>query len=192
MPTTDCATSDVALPCDPGLPDTAFAGGGDTAIRPPAAQHASKPLKGLIFGFAATVTVGLALASWYVGVRIVAAGQPGSSNPAPVAATVTRPTTPSAPGAFPVTQDPMAEAYRYSVPPIALYLQIASLGPKQDASFLRLLQSKGFRAHIQSDAGTKGADDARILVGPFSTHAEMEQAQRKLQSAGVVAIESAN
>jgi len=38
-----------------------------------ASQGTSKSLRGLFYGFAATVTAGLALASWYVGVRIVAA-----------------------------------------------------------------------------------------------------------------------
>ena len=35
-------------------------------------------------------------------------------------------------------------------------------------------------------------DDARILIGPFSSRVAMEQAQRKLQSAGVLAVEVAN
>ena len=51
------------------------------------ATGASKLLKGLLIGFAATVTVALALASWYVGVRIVAAKEAiPASSPAPVAA----------------------------------------------------------------------------------------------------------
>ena len=72
------------------------------------------------------------------------------------------------------------------MPPTSLYLQVAGLGPKQDAGFVRSLQTKGFRAQVQARDET-----ARILIGPFSTHAEMEQAQRKLQSAGVLAVETA-
>lgn len=50
------------------------------------ATGASKLLKGLLIGFAATVTIALALASWYVGVRIVAANEAiPASTPASVA-----------------------------------------------------------------------------------------------------------
>jgi hypothetical protein len=82
----------------------------------------------------------------------------------------------------------MAEAYWYAVPPpVDLYLQVAGLGPKQDAEFVRSLQSKGFHAQIQNPDN----DNARVLIGPFSTHAEMEQKQRKLQSGGILAVETA-
>jgi cell division protein FtsN len=64
---------------------------------------------------------------------------------------------------------------------------VAGLGPIQDASFVRSLQTKGFSAQIQARD-----DDSLILIGPFSTRAAMEQAQRKLQSTGVLAIESGN
>jgi hypothetical protein len=72
----------------------------------------SRSLKGLLFGFAGTVTIGLALASWYVGVRIVAANEIAPfGTPAPS----------RAPGPSPV-----------AAPPADLYLQVAGLGPKRD------------------------------------------------------------
>jgi cell division septation protein DedD len=131
------------------------------------------------------VTVGLALASWYVGARIVSANEVGPSN-----ATTSRPVSaaPTAPPeATPASSADasIAEAFWYTVPPTILYLQVAGLGPKQDAGFVSSLKAKGFRAQVQARD-----DDPRILIGPFSTHAEMEQAQRKLQSVGVLAIET--
>jgi cell division protein FtsN len=139
-------------------------------------------------GFAATVTIGLALASWYVGVRIVAADEvaPASTPTAAVAVVAAPAPTPSAPA--PVSENSIAEAFWYTVPPANLYLQVAGIGPKQDAGFVKSLHAKGFGARLQ--VGDK-ADNARILIGPFSTRAEMEQAQRKLQSTGVLAVESA-
>lgn len=177
MPATDCAT-------DIALPDSQSEDSQDGSARR-ASQAASRPLRGLFFGFAATVTVGLALASWYVGVRIVAADEVAPSNTAsgPVSAAPVAP-SPAAPPS--VTEDSMAEAFWYTVPPTVLYLQVAGLGPKQDASFVRSLQTKGFHAQIEARD-----DNPHILIGPFSTHSGMEQAQRKLQSAGVLAVEAA-
>jgi hypothetical protein len=165
MPTTECATG--IAPPDLRTEDVQM----EAPPRP--SVGASKRLRGLLFGFAATVTIGLALASWYVGVRIVAANGvvlPGitavnslNSSPAPPAA------TPSAPVSN-------------------LYLQVAGLGPQQDAGFLRSLQAKGLNAQIQ----ISDSDHLRILIGPFSTRAEMEQEQSKLRSTGVLALENAH
>ena len=68
MPTTDC-TAHAALP-DAQDFDCQI------EVSASASQGTSRPLRGLFFGFAATVTIGLALASWYVGVRIVSADGP--------------------------------------------------------------------------------------------------------------------
>jgi cell division septation protein DedD len=135
----------------------------------------------LFFGFAATVTIGLALAIWYVGVRIVAAdevappiqtiGAPAISTP-PLAATPPVPATPPAPD---------------------LYLQIASLGPKQDGRLVRSLQAQGFRAQVEPGPAADDEariDEASILVGPFSSHAKLEQGRLKLQSGGILAVET--
>jgi hypothetical protein len=68
MSTSPCAA-------DPGLADTQSdlqmsAAQGETDS-PSAAPGASPLLRGLLIGFAASVTIGLGLTSWYVGVRIV-------------------------------------------------------------------------------------------------------------------------
>ena len=64
MTTTDCATEIPALQ-------------GESSQDAPRSfsSEASKPLKSLLWGFGATVTIGLTLATWYVGVRIVAADE---------------------------------------------------------------------------------------------------------------------
>lgn len=178
MPTPDCAI-DIALPSSQR--EDSQSGSAQRA-----SQEASGLLRGLFYGFAITITIGLALTSWYVGVRVVAADEVAPSNTttsAPVSvAPLPRAAAPPA-----VTEDSMAEAFWYTVPPAVLYLQVAALGPKQDAGFVRSLQTEGLRAQLQA-----GDDNARVLIGPFSTHVEMEQAQRKLQSSGVLAIETAH
>jgi cell division protein FtsN len=174
MPTTECAI-DVALPNSQSEDSQA------------ASQGTSRPLRGLLFGFAATVTVGLALASWYVGVRIVSADEVAPSSATTSAPVIAAPVPRAAAAPASAAEASIGEAFWYTVPPTVLYLQVAALGPKQDASFVRSLQIKGFHAQVQA-----GDDGSRILIGPFSTHAKMEQAQRKLQSEGVLAIETGN
>jgi cell division protein FtsN len=108
----------------------------------------------LFFGFAVTVTLGLALGSWYVGLRIVAANQ--------------------------------------VAPPTGIYLQVAGLGPEQGEGFMKALQAQGWNARIQPQQVQSGDEgNARVLIGPFATQAEMEQARRRLQSAGVLTNETA-
>jgi cell division septation protein DedD len=187
MPTTD-STADTTLNSSQNDDHSQL----QSVNRP--SEKSSKPLKGLFFGFAATVTIGLALASWYLGVRIVsveavtpagaAAGRSGNAAPVPSksAMSVSQP-APGAGGA--------------SAPPAALYLQVGALGSKQDVSFVKSLEVQGFRVLLQApraslvgDAGSRDSN-ARILIGPFAGHTEMEQAQRRLQSSGVLAVEIA-
>jgi hypothetical protein len=152
--TTDCAT-DVTLTDSP----EAHA---KTEEPCALAQGTPKPLRGLLFGFAATVTVGLALASWYVGVRIVSKDVAARSTPLPAA----------------------VPRFQSTANLTALYLQVGALGSKEDASFVRSLEGQGFHVQVPQNG-----DAARIVIGPFSTHTEMEQAQQRLESAGVLAIE---
>jgi cell division septation protein DedD len=177
MPTTDCAITGIAPPdLSPGLSNDDL----QMEAPPRASDAASKSLRGLFFGFTATVTVGLALASWYVGVRIVAADEVAR----PSTITQTPPPVPT------VTAQPAA-APSVAAPPTSLYLQVAGLGPKRDAAFVNSLQAKGFQAQIPTLQVTDDGNP-RILIGPYATHTEMEQAQRNLQSAGVLAVETAH
>jgi cell division septation protein DedD len=142
-------------------------------------RRGSKPLRGLLFGFAATVTIGLALASWYVGVRIVSADEVTANTSAVVPPAVVTPATR-------VTSDSIAQAY--FAPPTELYLQAAGLGSKRDAIFVKSLQAKGFQAKIE----TRDEALANVLIGPFSSKAELEQGQRALESEGILAVETPN
>jgi hypothetical protein len=150
------------------------------------AEGAPKLLKGLLIGFAATVTIGLALASWYVGVRIVDAKE---------AVPVTPALQPLAPAATPFTQ---AAATVAPAPQPNLYLQVAGLGPQKDATFVKKLEAKGYRARVtvSKTASTTvntaaNQDDSQIVIGPFVGASSLEKAKRRLQAAGVPAIEIA-
>jgi len=169
MPTSQCAA-------EPGLADQ------PVDLVQEAAAGASKLLKGLLIGFAATVTIALALASWYVGVRIVAANQTiPASSPAPA---------PNPPAVTPAPQPDSAPNYWDTVagPTPALYLEVASLGPERDSSFVKKLERKGYGARIEA---TAHHGDGRVLIGPFSARSELEEAERKLRSSGVLATETA-
>jgi cell division protein FtsN len=146
MPATDCAT-DIAPPPSPTDEQIESA---------PASGGASKLLKGLLIGFAATVTIGLALATWYLGARIVAAN-----------ASAQKQASAPAVGEF--------------------YLQVGAFGPQRDEAFANALQAKGFLAQIQ----TRDAGHSRILIGPFLTRSDLDQARQKLQSDGILAVETA-
>lgn len=168
MPTTDCAAH--AASTDAQDVDCPIEVSASTS------QGTSRPLRGLVFGFAATVTIGLALASWYVGVRIVSGDELSAGAPARLSAVAETIAT--------------AQPARH-VPPPQIYLQVAGLGERKDAAFVRSLQEKGFRAEVALSQGRASQGDAgRILIGPFSTHTEMERAQSKLESWGVLAIEA--
>jgi cell division septation protein DedD len=179
MSTSQCAT-------DPDLADPQA----DRAQEDP--QGASRPRKSVLVGFAATITVGLALGSWYVGVRIVAANEA-----APVSTALNAPAKVSAASVTPALEPPVPatpskkEEIAPAPPPPDLYLQVAGLGPRQDASFMKGLAAKGYRAHIIESAANQGVnhEDTQILIGPFIGRRSLEKAERKLQSAGVLAIE---
>lgn len=131
-----------------------------------AASEKRSSKKGLLFGFGATVTVGLGLTIWYLGTRIVTADAPVSTPAQPRA---------TAPSITPA-------------PPRAFFLEVPALGPKQDSVFLRTLDAKGLHAEVETpDAGA-----TRILIGPFATQVESQQAQRKLAGDGVLALEASH
>jgi hypothetical protein len=171
MATSDCA-SDLAssnAPVDENVQEDGQMHGAQIEAPLGAFDGASRRLRALFFGFAATVTLGLALGSWYVGLRIVAVNQ----------AVPSRASSPGREnlGAGPAPAEPSA----------GLYLELAGLGPAQDAGFAKLLEAQGLHVRQSGDQ-----NNARILIGPFPTHVEMQQAQRTLQSAGVLTSETAH
>jgi hypothetical protein len=216
MPTTDCAT-DIAPPDLSGADAQSVADSHYEAPQRPSSR-ASKPLRGLLFGFTATVVVGLAMASWYLGVRILDAGEvalPSAARGESVNFTPVPPPAAAPPPAAPqLSAPPVASpevsavaqvvgsnpsSSRANLAPAEIYLQVASLSPRQDAEFVRSLRAKGFRAQIGPKDVQSGDPEVQsgpkeppsILIGPYSTHTALKQAQRKLQSGGVLAIETA-
>jgi hypothetical protein len=172
MSTSQCAT-DPEL-ADPSLIQSAAlvqSASGDSPRRP----------KGVLIGFAATVTIGLALASWYVGVRIMDANEI-----TPVSAA-----SPRAPAAAATREDAKVATPQVAPSPPDLYLQVAGLGPRQDTSFVKRLEAKGYQARIIGGTaeGAASQEDRRILIGPFAGRSFLEEAERNLQSAGVLATE---
>jgi cell division septation protein DedD len=148
----------------------------------------------MLVGFAATVTIGLALGSWYVGVRIVAANEG-----APASRAVNAPAKASASQAAPTLQPPALAGLSIQAPagpsvpaptpvtpPPGLYLEVAGLGPLQGASFVKGLAAEGYRTRMRS---ATNQEDRRILIGPFEGRSALEKAERKLQSTGVLALE---
>jgi hypothetical protein len=140
-------------------------------------DHGSRLLKRLLIGFACSVTVGLTLAGWYVSGRIVASDETHFSAPAaPIAASVS---------VIAVEPAPQVVA---APPAPELYLQVATLGAKRDARYIRQLEAKGFHAKFDFDSKQ---EVARILIGPYSQRTALEKAQRKLATTGILAMESA-
>lgn len=146
-----------------------------------------RKLRSRVFiGFVGSVALGLALAGWYVGGRILTAAQ----KPAPamskskVAAPV-----PATPVATPMIIEPAQLLEPPAPPPIPeLFLEVPGLNPIQDALLVSKLQNNGLPAQVKVDAdlGTR-----RILIGPFSSRPTIEKAEQDLQAEGIVALERA-
>jgi cell division septation protein DedD len=67
-----------------------------------------------------------------------------------------------------------------------VFLEVAGLGARQDALYVKKLRARGFSARV--DIGDK-ADDRRILIGPFADRPAIDKAQHKLQAQGILALE---
>jgi len=139
-------------------------------------------------GFAGTVALGLSLAGWYVGGRILAAEQ-SSSVPSPLVTSkeIVTPMPEIKPVQAIPAEVPPAPAQEATKPAPQLFLEVAGLGTKQDALFIKKLRAKGLSARV--DAASKEEDDRRILIGPFSEPQAIQKAQRKLQAQGILALE---
>ena len=159
----------------------------------------------IYMGFAGTMALGLSLAGWYVGGRILAAEQ-SSPVTASVPAVIS-PSQASAPavlipkeaavpesGSTAIQPVPAVDVHREVVEPPAappapqMFLEVAGLGATQDALYVKKLRARGFSARV--DVGDK-ADDRRILIGPFADRQAVGKAQRKLQTQGILALERA-
>jgi len=183
MSTSQCAV-------EPALADPKADLGQSSSPVQSASTVASRDRKSVLIGFAAIVAVGLALASWYVGARIAEANEAAPASTAvnaPAKVSVPVPAGPS------TSEEAMAEAFWYTVPPPPpeLFLQVESLGSPQDVSFVKMLEARGYRARVvRNGTGESSTEEGRILIGPFIGRSSLKKAERKLQSAGVLAIEA--
>jgi len=151
------------------------------------ADPAKMQAKRVFLGFAATITIGLAVAGWYVGGRIFAAEkvhaaaivQPVSSAAAPVVEkpveSVPTPSTAETPGWN--TVEPQSGD---------LYLQLATMGPNSTNDYLKTLDAKGIHPRI---APGPSENLHRLLLGPYPDKAALEKEQQELESAGIQFIE---
>jgi len=161
----------------------------------------------IFVSFAGLITIGLALAGWYVGERILAAQSHSDGNPQSVASqAITAPapviqpavSTSSSPAQDEaLVPDDIASDEQHDAPaqagevllPLAAeyYLQVAALGTAQDFEYLKQLQRKGFTAYL--DTGAK--DGAGFIwIGPYADQTKLQRAQSRLVSAGILAIET--
>jgi cell division septation protein DedD len=156
------------------------------------ANPAQKQTKRVFIGFAATISIGLAIAGWYVGGRIFAAERthpvavakavqsaPVISEPVPVAAI-------AEPVAIPLEKPkpPAAPPVRVSVDPRPgeVYLQLAAMGPRTTDDYIKSLEGKGIHTRIASGPAQ---DLYRILIGPYTDKAALEKEQQELRAAGI-------
>ena len=170
------------------------------------ADPAQKRAKRVFVGFAATVTVGLALAGWYLGARIFAVEKvhaaaivkPVVATPVPVPVTEISAADPldedqvqdEQPAAEPVAVAPVpprpAEAPPAwnTVDPQSgeLYLQLAAMGPNSTNDYLKILDAKGIHPKV---APGPAENLRRILIGPYPDMATLEKEQQELQAAGI-------
>ena len=156
------------------------------------ADPAQKQAKRVFIGFAATVTIGLALAGWYVGGRIFAAEKAhpvAIAKPvaaarviaAPVApATIAEPVTVSVEKAKPSDSAPTWN--RVDPQSGELYLQLAAMGPNSTNEYLTMLDAKGIHPRI-APGPSEGLH--RLVIGPYPDKAALEKEQQELEAAGI-------
>jgi cell division septation protein DedD len=138
----------------------------------------TKLRKGVFAAFAIAVTFGLGLSGWYLGTRILAAeGTEVEAAPQPVV--VAGQASAVAPPA-PIPTDVKSLQPEF-------YLGVTALGTAEDAKYLSQLKARGFDARMQASAE---AQISRILIGPYTTRADLATAQRKLAAAGILALEA--
>jgi cell division septation protein DedD len=171
-------------------------------------DSAKKQAKRVFIGFAATITIGLVIAGWYVGGRIFAAekvhaattiAKPVSAVPAPVPAPTIAKTVEAPPVVEPVavavekpkpenaepetTPAPVGPTWNAVEPQSGdLYLQLATMGPNSTNEYLKILDAKGIHPKI-----APGPSDNlhRLVIGPYPDKAALEKQQQELESAGI-------
>jgi cell division septation protein DedD len=172
------------------------------------ANTAQNQAKRVFIAIAATITVGLTLAGWYLGGRIFASekvhaaaiSKPAAAapviaktieaipvvEPVIVAADVAAETPKLAADVAAETPKPAADA-----PPVwntvdpqsgEFYLQLAAMGPNSTNEYLKMLDAKGIHPRI-----APGPSESlhRLVIGPYPDKAALEKEQQELQAAGI-------
>jgi cell division septation protein DedD len=152
------------------------------------ADSATKQAKRVFIGLAATITIGLVIAGWYVGGRIFAVDKvhAAAAIAKPISSTVEA--TPVAepvtiPHETPKTSDAATAAWNTVDPqPGELYLQLATMGPNSTNEYLKALDSQGIHPRI-----APGPSDNlhRIVLGPYPDKAALEKQQQELEASGI-------
>jgi len=149
---------------------------------------APRRTRGVYVGFASLVTIGLALAGWYVGERILVAQAP-HTGPEPLAPAAAYPTpAPASPSTGASSSPLTAQALQPALLPLMAeyYLQVTALGTPQDLKFLQQLQSRGLKAHLET---TPTDQTGLILIGPYDGEPALRRARARLAASGILANE---
>jgi cell division septation protein DedD len=167
------------------------------------ADLAKKQAKRVFIGFAATITIGLVIAGWYVGGRIFAAEKVHAASviARPVAAVPVAAPTPvvAKPVDVASVTEPVAvatDAAKSETAPVApapvwnrvepqagdLYLQLATMGPNSTNDYLKILDAKGIHPRI---ALGPSENLHRLLIGPYPDKGALEKEQQELEAAGI-------
>jgi cell division septation protein DedD len=177
------------------------------------ADSAKKQAKRVFIGFAATITIGLVIAGWYVGGRIFAAekvhaataiAKPVSEAPAPVPAPAIAKTVEAAPVAEPVAvaveKSKSEEAKPETTPapgaPSAAAPTWNTVEPQSGDLYLQLAtmgpNSTNEYLQVLDAKGihpkiAPGPSDNlhRLVIGPYPDKAALEKQQQELESAGI-------
>jgi len=144
--------------------------------------------RGVYVGFATLVTVGLALAGWYVGQRILVAQAPhASTEPFASARVDPSPAAALRPIPIPPITLPADTAQPILLPLTEYYLQVTALGTAQDLKFLKQLQGRGFKAQLET---TPTDQTGLILIGPYADQTAVRRARARLADSGILASET--
>ena len=165
------------------------------------ADSAKQQAKRVFIGFAATITIGLAIAGWYVGGRIFAAEKVHAAaieKPAAAGPVIVK-SVEATPVVEPIVAEPINVAPKTAKPSETatpawdtvepqsgdLYLQLAAMGPNSTKDYLKALDAKGIHPRI---APGPSENLHRLLIGPYPDKAALEKEQQELEAAGIESI----
>jgi hypothetical protein len=144
-----------------------------------------KQAKRVFIGFAATVTIGLAITGWYVGGRIYAGDKVHAEAPAiaePVAAPLIAETIAVTVETNKPSDIPPPAWNTVDPQPGELYLQLATMGPNSTNEYLKTLDAIGIHPRV---APGPSENLHRLLMGPYQDKTAFEKQQHELEAAAI-------